>query len=189
MASYPRMTATADFLTRWAQLAEVEVQQAFAGGTDKAAAWCLSGKEKFTLAAPAGHQKKDGWDAYIKEGDDLKKTIETAKGLAGDPGLAAWPWFINQACRPGDLNSVASDNTLAQGESQAVSFLSTLTGEDCEITGGYEENNEDVNRILAKSKDTVRRHEACNRYLRRHELISRFPNFASLTARGRPTTG
>ena len=42
-----------------------------------------------------------------------------------------------------------------KGEQSGVHLLQSVTGEECEITGGYEERNEDVEKLLKEGDKTV----------------------------------
>jgi hypothetical protein len=88
---------------------------------------------------------------------------------------ATWPFFLNQAYRPDDLQSgpsvvecsrlpeaeiapcfsKAGQDPWNKGEEAAVNFLTDVTGESCQITGGYEDDNADVNKIVMEGNKTV----------------------------------
>jgi len=64
-----------------------------------------------------------------------------------------WPYFIEQAFGMYDAN--IADAKWEDGEHQAIQMLGALTGEECDILGGYEVHNEDVQDLVKKSGETV----------------------------------
>ena len=159
------------------------VRDSFVGGDGKPIGWCLPGNDnKLTIIS---QWKKDGKD-WVKEKEDLKtlvqssgeqsKTVIVKNGttsLSGTDHLTAtWPFFLNQAYQPDDIQpSSASDcqqkpdgpradcdsqtDPWNSGEQAAVHFLSDVAGEPCEITGDYKADNGDMNKILDKADETV----------------------------------
>jgi hypothetical protein len=159
------------------------VRDSFVGWDGKPIGWCLPGDNNQLIIK--SQWKKDGKD-WVQDKDGLKTLVQSAgeqsktvivkngtESISGTDHLTAtWPFFLNQAYQPDDIQpSSASDcqqkpdgqrtdcdsqtDPWNSGEQAAVHFLSDVTGEPCEITGDYQADNGDMNKILVEANETV----------------------------------
>jgi len=134
-------------------MAWTEVQRVFAGDNkDGVAPWCLMPEYKeLKLVSPgntdnfrvfSGESLTQAVASAAKE-DSVNVAIKTFK----------WPYFIEQAFGTYDSNIAQAE--WEDGEHQAVQMLGALTGEACDILGGYEADNKDVQDLVKKGSETV----------------------------------
>lgn len=155
------------------------IREAFLVGDNKPSSWCLSFKDQLTVTSQVKDQaENDFTDFVVKDRDELKNLIEEARKLGGKDGLSMWPFFVNRAYfyvdveQAGDMSEIndtcaqaadreacmrgeAPKDLRAEGEAAAVHFLTSTTGQKCEIFGGYEQDNTDVVNILMQANDQV----------------------------------